>query len=79
MATVSKTLPILGKPKPTPPPPPPRKVSPERSDFRVFVDEESGSICVTATGYKFDKSIILTLDELPERYQAYFAKYVLCK
>ena len=56
-----------------------RPVGPVRRDFQVQVDEETGAVCITSTGYKFDKSIILSLDEMPERYQAYFAKYILCK
>ncbi len=51
----------------------------QRPDFRVFVDEATGAITVTSSGYRFDKSITLTMDELPERYAAYFTKYLLCK
>jgi len=56
-----------------------KRVEYERPDFRVFIDEATGALTVTSSGYRFDKSITLTMDELPARYTAYFTKYLLCK
>ncbi len=55
------------------------KEPPRGPDFRVVVDEDNGAITIMSTGYRFNKSITLTIDELPDRYQTFFATYLLCK
>ena len=45
----------------------------------IKIDEDSGAFAITGIGYKFNKTIILSLDEMPARYQAYFANFVLNK
>lgn len=48
-------------------------------DFRIVADEETGDLCISVDRYQFSKSIILNMDEMPDRYKAFFAKYILCK
>jgi hypothetical protein len=55
-----------------------RKTTASR-DFRIVADESTGDLCISVDRYQFQESMILRLDELPERYQTFFAKYVLCK
>jgi hypothetical protein len=54
-----------------------------RNDFSVEIDHESGNICITAYfggwGRRQSTSVIFSLEEMPERYQTFFAKYLLCK
>ncbi len=51
----------------------------ERPDFTVYVDEENGAITFTVNRYRFSKALTFTIDEMPERYQVFFAKYLLYK
>ena len=57
----------------------PQAINKESPDFRIVVDEDNGAITIMGMGYRFSKSITLTMDELPDRYQAFFATYLLCK
>lgn len=54
-------------------------VDSQHSDFRVFIDDETGTLMITTQGYNHSKSIAITMDEMPERYHVFFTKYLLCK
>jgi len=51
----------------------------ERPDFTVYIDEENGAATFTVNRYRFSKVITIPLEEMPERYQTFFTKYLLCK
>jgi len=50
-----------------------------RPAFTVYVDEENGAVTFTVNKYRFSKILTFSIDEMPERYQTFFTKYLLCK
>lgn len=55
------------------------KVMSQSDEFKLVLDDESGNIAIIGTKYGFTKSIVLSIDEMPDRYQAFFTKYLLSK
>ena len=49
------------------------------SKFKIIVDEDTGAITIFGEHYNFNTAITMTLDELPDRYKAYFANFKLCE
>lgn len=57
--------------------PHPATPRPKANNIKVLVDESSGAIAIHYFKYGGEKTLILSLDEMPERYQAFFAGIVL--
>lgn len=47
----------------------------ERNEISAFINESNGNIIIGFKGH----NITLITEELPERYQTFFAKYLLSK
>lgn len=49
------------------------------NNFKLSMDEETGDIVVIGASYRFNKTIILSMEELPDRYKSFFTQYILTK
>jgi len=47
------------------------------NNLKILIDEDSGDIAIHNFRYGNEKTLIIPLDEMPERYQSFFAGFVL--
>ena len=50
---------------------------PRSNNLKILIDEDSGDMAIHSYRYGNDKTIIIPLDEMPDKYQAFFAGFVL--